>query len=137
MKISVVITTYNGSKYLYDQINSILNQTHLPNEIIVSDDNSEDNTLDIINSFKSNSLIKINQNFKRLGFVKNFEKAISLTSGDLIFLSDQDDFWESHKIEFILNKFKNDKSIFLTINNATLTDSKLKKTNTLRAKCFI
>ena len=65
MKISVVITTYNGSKYLYDQINSILNQTHLPNEIIVSDDNSEDNTLDIINSFKSNSLIKINKNFKR------------------------------------------------------------------------
>ena len=46
----------------------------------------------------------------------------------MLFLSDQDDFWESQKIEFKLNKFKNDKSIFLTINNATLTDSKLKKT---------
>ncbi len=92
--------TYNGEKYLAEQINSILNQTYTDFELICCDDCSTDSTLDVLFDFSiKDSRIKVFKNDVNLGFKKNFEKAISLCSGDYIALSDQDDVWEPWKLD--------------------------------------
>jgi len=99
-QVSVVICTYNGERFLREQIESILNQTYKLQEIIIVDDCSVDNTLLIIEDYaKSNRIIKYYQNHHNVGFTKNFEKALTLASGDFIALSDQDDIWKHDKIE--------------------------------------
>lgn len=99
--ISVVMATYNGEKYIEEQLTSILEQTRKPDEVIVSDDCSSDRTCEIVRkiSEKTDVLIKLSCNDKNLGYIKNFKKAISLSNGDYIFLCDQDDRWEKKKIE--------------------------------------
>lgn len=109
-KISVAMTTYNGEKYINQQLLSIFNQSVKPHEVVIIDDGSSDSTTDLIKNFISqkglkNWRIEINQ--QNLGFIANFKKAISLTTGDIIFLCDQDDIWRSDKIELILNIFEN------------------------------
>lgn len=123
MKISVAIASYNGQKYIEKQIQSILNQSVLPNEIVVSDDNSNDNTIEILKLIKEKSKININiiQNSLNKGYTKNFERAIKRCSGDLILLSDQDDFWFPEKIKKITSEFKFSK-LFLYLNNTLITD---------------
>ena len=98
MKLSVAVCTFNGEKYISEQLNSIINQTLAVNEIIICDDQSSDSTIEIINSFieKYPTLIKLYQNKINLNVNKNFEKAITLSTGDYIFLSDQDDVWEKN-----------------------------------------
>jgi len=110
-KISVALCTYNGEKFLHQQIDSILNQTHKVDEIVVCDDCSTDNTHQILNDYQKRfpEIFRIYSNEKNLRSVKNFEKAISLCTGEIIFLSDQDDVWENNKVEifntfFALNK---------------------------------
>ena len=107
MKISVALCTYNGEKFLLEQLESIMNQSVKPDEIIICDDFSNDSTLKILRNYESNyaNIIKVLQNQKNLGFVKNFEKAVSLCSGDIIFLSDQDDIWVENKIEIMMRTF--------------------------------
>ena len=131
MKISVVMTVYNGEKYLLEQMDSILNQSYLPNEIIISDDCSNDRTMNLLEKYNNNKNIeiKIYKNEKNLGFTKNFEKAIFKSTGDLVFLSDQDDVWYKNKIETIINKFNENPDINLIIHDADLVDANLKKTN--------
>ncbi|MDP1762777.1 MAG: glycosyltransferase family 2 protein [Sediminibacterium sp.] len=98
--VSVVMATYNGAKYLAQQIQSLLDQTVVPNEIIICDDASTDHTLAIIKQFSSHPQIKYNVNGTRLGVVRNFKKAVSLaTPGHYIALCDQDDIWLPEKIE--------------------------------------
>lgn len=104
MKVSVAMTTYNGEKYILQQLQSLLDQTRTIDEVIIFDDCSKDNTADIVNGFiEKNSLT--NWHFKvnevNCGFVKNFFNSIKSTTGDIIFLCDQDDIWDSHKIEEI------------------------------------
>lgn len=100
---SVAMTTYNGEKYIKEQLMSILTQTVPANEIIICDDCSKDNTVNIIEKIvKENTTmteIKLYRNKSNLGYIKNFYQAISLTKGDYIFLSDQDDIWHLDKIE--------------------------------------
>lgn len=131
MKISIVMTVYNGEKYLKEQIDSFLNQTVLPDEIIVADDCSSDKTIKILKEYKKNNFVKIKlfKNKYNLGFTKNFEKAISKSTGDIIFLSDQDDVWYNNKIEIIVKKFKNNPKVNLIIHDADLVDKNLKKNN--------
>lgn len=131
MKISIVMTVYNGERYLIEQIDSFFNQSYLPDEIIISDDCSYDNTMNLLEKYKENKSIdiKIYKNEKNLGFTKNFENAISKSTGDILFLSDQDDVWYKHKIETIVDRFKNNPNINLIIHNADLVDSNLKKKN--------
>src|SRR6266542_888200 len=109
MKISVAIGTYNGEKFLNVQLESILQQTIPVHEIIVCDDHSGDDTINILREFEVSypSLLKIFANEKNLGVVKNFEKAISLCTGNIIFLADQDDVWNNNKVESVLNFFRN------------------------------
>jgi len=98
--VSVVIATYNGERFLEQQINSVLAQTIKPAEIVVCDDDSTDNTIAILEKFSTNHQLKYYRNTKRMGVVENFKKAVSLaTPGNYIALCDQDDIWLPQKIE--------------------------------------
>ena len=98
--ISVALASYNGSKYIEAQIDSILTQTLPPFEIVISDDCSSDNTIEIIQKYcDQNSLIKLLPTKSRLGVVKNFENAFRNCSGNYIAFSDQDDIWLPEKLE--------------------------------------
>jgi len=96
--ISVCMATYNGEKYIYQQINSILLQLCRDDELIIVDDSSSDATLQIVESFKDKR-IKIIKNATNFGVLKSFSRAIESSSGDYIFLSDQDDIWLPGKVE--------------------------------------
>lgn len=111
--VSVVICTYNGSRYLSQQLDCIIQQTYSPLEIIISDDCSEDNTVDIINTYcQKDNRIRFFQNDQNLGYNKNFEKACLLATGDYIFISDQDDIWELNKISGMMQR-RNTQSDFV------------------------
>lgn len=105
-KISVAMTTYNGEKYLREQLDSLYSQTRIPDEIIVTDDLSSDNTVKILEEYKKSKGLKYFINKKRLGVNKNFEKSVSLCSGDYISFCDQDDIWLPEKIEKSYLKLK-------------------------------
>ena len=97
--ISIAMATYNGERYLQEQIESILHQTVQPAEIIVCDDGSLDGTIAILESYKQQGKLKYFINETTIGVVENFKKAVSLTSeGNYIALSDQDDIWLPHKL---------------------------------------
>ncbi|MCL1950271.1 MAG: glycosyltransferase family 2 protein [Turicibacter sp.] len=104
--ISVVMATYNGAKYLEQQLDSILGQTTSVQEIIIVDDGSKDKTLEILNRYqKQYSHIQIYQNEKNLGPARTFAKATLLSKGDLIFFCDQDDIWLENKVEKVRRVF--------------------------------
>ncbi|MBF4507165.1 glycosyltransferase family 2 protein [Flavobacterium sp. JLP] len=103
-KISVCMATYNGGKYIKQQIDSILIQLSENDELIISDDNSTDNTIDVIKGI-SDCRIKLFFN-KEKGYTSNFENALNQVTGDIIFLSDQDDIWVSNKVEICLEELK-------------------------------
>lgn len=107
MKTSVALCTYNGEKYIAEQLDSILKQSIAVDEIIVCDDGSTDETMNILHKYHATfpNIFKIHQNKQTLKVIKNFEKAINLCTGDVIFLCDQDDVWYPHKVETVLNYF--------------------------------
>jgi glycosyltransferase, family 2 len=123
--ISVCMATYNGEKYIKEQLSSILNQLSEKDEIIISDDSSTDKTVEIIESFQDKR-IKILKNNKFRQPNLNFEKALKYSKGDIIFLSDQDDVWVENKVEIILNQLK---KYDLIVSDAFITDEKLNITN--------
>lgn len=129
MKISVGICTYNGEKYIREQLESIINQSIKPDEIIISDDASEDNTIQIIESILSESDISyiINKNDVRQGLHSNFTKCFELCTGDVIFSCDQDDVWYEKKIETFLPYFY-EENIFV-YSNAIIVDHERKCIN--------
>lgn len=100
MKISVVMATYNGEKYLEQQIVSILEQTVKPDEFIVCDDGSTDRTIAILEKFAQQNKLRYVINDRQLGLIANFKKTVSLANnGNYIALSDQDDVWLPQKLE--------------------------------------
>jgi glycosyltransferase involved in cell wall biosynthesis len=103
--ISIALASYNGSKYIREQLDSILAQTYQDFELIISDDCSTDGTWQILEEYASkDNRIRIFENETNLGFKNNFEKAISLCNGEYIALSDQDDIWCQNHLELLLNK---------------------------------
>src|SRR5688572_30528777 len=108
MKISVAMCTYNGADFLSDQLESIIAQSRPPDEIVVCDDGSTDETQTLLKQFAAASPVHVTLHFneKNLGSVKNFEKAINLCTGDVIALSDQDDVWYADKLQLIENVFR-------------------------------
>lgn len=98
------MATFNGEIFLREQLNSLLCQTFLPHELIVCDDASVDSTFEIVKSFSDVATfnVKLFRNTKNIGFIKNFEKAISLCEGDYIALADQDDIWDPDKIKILV-----------------------------------
>lgn len=104
MKISIAMATYNGAKYLKDQLDSVLNQTFSDWELIIGDDCSTDHTMEILTEYsQKDSRISIFQNDSNLGFKKNFEKIFCHCSGDYIACCDQDDVWTKDHLEVLLN----------------------------------
>ena len=103
-KISVAMATYNGEKYIKEQLDSILIQLNENDELVISDDGSTDKTIDIINSYNDKRIKIIDGPHQ--GIIKNFENAIKNCSGKYIFLSDQDDIWENNKVDIVLKTFK-------------------------------
>jgi len=123
--ISVCIATYNGEKYIKEQLDSILSQLNINDEIIISDDHSTDRTLDLIRKFED-PRIKIFLNTNQKGYSKNFENAIRRTSGDIIFICDQDDVWMKNKVDVMLKALLNAP---LAMHNASIVDENLSSIN--------
>lgn len=114
--ISVAMATYNGEKYVGEQLQSICNQTQKVDEIVIIDDCSEDGTADIIRRYANEYLecnIRFFVNETNLGYKKNFKKAMSLCGGDIIFLSDQDDIWQDNKVEVLTGILENHENVSL------------------------
>ncbi len=127
MKISIALCTYNGAKFLAEQLESFLRQTLLPDELVVCDDRSSDETVKMIKDFASGAPfpVYLHVNEKNLGSTKNFEKAISMCQGDLIFLADQDDVWHEKKLEKFVAAFDSDEQIGLVFCNGDVVDEHL------------
>lgn len=98
-KIDVLLATYNGEKYLKEQIDSILNQTYQNINLIISDDCSKDGTREVLKQYENNEKIKIYYQEKNLGYIKNFEFLLKQVQNEIFMLSDQDDIWLPEKIE--------------------------------------
>lgn len=101
MKISLVMATYNGAKYLNEQLDSIKNQTLKLDEVIIVDDVSTDDTSYLVEKYISNHQLNwmFIKNEKNLGYKGNFKKGLAHARGDVIFLCDQDDIWHLDKVE--------------------------------------
>ncbi|HHU73173.1 MAG TPA: glycosyltransferase family 2 protein [Clostridiales bacterium] len=133
-KVSIVMATYNGEKYLREQLESILASSYEDIEIFVFDDGSKDETIDILRDYESRlpNKIHLKQNEKNLGVTKNFLQGLCATSSDYIMFCDQDDVWKPDKIEATLKRMlqlekKTGKDLPLAVfTDATVTDHKLK-----------
>ena len=113
MKASVVIANYNNEKYIEKCINSLKSQTYDDIEIIFFDDNSSDNSLDVVKNFSDIKIIenKEKSNYASLNQLNAFKQAVNLSNGELIFFLDSDDFFHEQKIETIVSYFiKNSKN---------------------------
>lgn len=105
--ISVVLCTYNGAKYIEEQLASIISQTYGIAEIIVVDDASSDHTCAILERARArDTCITLFKNESNIGFSANFEKAMKMANYDFIAIADQDDIWHQHKIEKMMRAFK-------------------------------
>jgi glycosyltransferase involved in cell wall biosynthesis len=103
-KVSVALTTYNGASFLRQQLDSIFQQSYKSLEIVAVDDCSTDGTVEILKKYSKRFPLRYIANKKRLGFIKNFEHAISLCGGDFIALADQDDVWKPEKLEILISQ---------------------------------
>lgn len=127
--ISIVMTTYNGAKYISDQLTSLINQTLAFDELIIVDDGSSDGTYRIIEEFKNqhpSMKIITKKNDNNLGYKANFKKALSLANGEYIFLCDQDDIWHPTKIAEMI-EVMNEKKAMLLACSFDLIDAQNKK----------
>ena len=131
MKISVAFIVYNGARYMRKQLDSILAQTHKVQEIIVCDDASSDNTKELLEEYKNKhpNLFFIHYNTKNIGPTKNIEKAIQACTGELILLADQDDYWETNKVETIVKWFEVNPTMNGVFTNGSLMNSNEKLDN--------
>lgn len=124
MTTSVAMCTYNGARFIEEQLRSILDQTIHVGEIVICDDGSTDETISIIEKVAKETIIPIHIhiNERNLGCVANFEKAIRLCQGDIIFLSDQDDVWMPNKVEVITKWFDQHPAMNVVFGDAILID---------------
>jgi hypothetical protein len=127
-KISVALCTYNGATYLHEQLATLTGQSRLPDDLVICDDRSTDKTLAIARSFARGApfSVSIEVNEKTLGTTKNFERAISLCSGDLIALCDQDDVWQSDKLECLAGAFAKSSDVGIVFSDADIVDAQLR-----------
>jgi glycosyltransferase involved in cell wall biosynthesis len=127
LKISVALCTYNGERYVRAQLESIWLQSRLPDEVVVVDDDSTDGTREVLAQCASASPVplRVLRNPQRLGYTKNFERAVGLCAGEIIFLCDQDDVWLPEKVALMSAPFESDASVLLVHSDALLVDSEL------------
>lgn len=128
LKISVAMCTYNGAKYLQAQLGSLCFQTRMPDELIIFDDVSTDETPILIRQFSDNAPfpVRFYRNANNIGSTKNFECAIARSTGDIVVLADQDDVWAAEKLQIIEEEFKSSPLVGLVFSDAELVDQDLK-----------
>lgn len=120
MKISIVLSTYNGSKYIEKQLESIRSQSLVADEVIISDDCSTDTTVEIIQNFIHKYKLKswrLYKNKVNKGWERNFKEILQLAIGDIIFPCDQDDVWNSNKLEIMSGIMQNNEKILLLVSD--------------------
>lgn len=132
--ISIAMATYNGEKYLREQLESIYAQTYKNIEVVVTDDGSSDKTVEILEEYAKSHGLRYYINETNLGFVKNFEKAVNLCKGDYIGLSDQDDIWLPHKLSTLMENIGDNLLIcsdakLIDENNNMIADSQFEYSN--------
>jgi glycosyltransferase involved in cell wall biosynthesis len=127
MKISIAMATYNGAQYIQEQLQSFVDQTRQPDELIITDDCSTDQTEAIVREFAKTApfAVEFHRNEKNLGYCGNFNAALMKTTGDLVFLSDQDDVWFPEKIEHMIGVAERNPQALVVMNDAALTDGEL------------
>ncbi len=128
MRICVALCTYNGEKYLPQQLDSLLRQERLPDRIVIRDDVSADGTWALLEAFvaqaRSHGIgVDLRRNADNLGYVRNFEQALQATDGDLVFLCDQDDVWHAEKIRRMAGEFERRPQLGLLHTDARLVDA--------------
>jgi glycosyltransferase involved in cell wall biosynthesis len=122
VKVSVVMCTYNGAKYIKEQIDTILAQTYPLFEFLIFDDSSTDDTMQIlVENAATNPVIKVIKNEVNVGFAANFKKALLAAKGDVIAIADQDDVWAKQKIERMLSDW-NETSLLVYCNSIRFTN---------------
>lgn len=124
-RISVAMATYNGEKYIGEQLDSIARQDLLPMELVITDDGSTDGTLRIAEEFARNAPfpVRIFRNEARLGYADNFLKAASLCQGDLVAFCDQDDIWMEQKLAVCSRSFADAEVVLAAHSAETFSDS--------------
>ncbi|TWH09937.1 glycosyltransferase family 2 protein [Pseudoxanthomonas taiwanensis] len=128
MRVSVVLCTYNGERFLGPQLESLLAQLRLPDEIVVQDDASSDGTWERLQAFAARARVRgvaveLQRNPANLGYVRNFERALQRARGDLVFLCDQDDVWHPEKIARMASRFLAEPELGLLHTDARLVDA--------------
>ena len=120
-RISVALATYNGGRFLHEQLQSLSQQSLSPHELVVSDDKSDDDTLSIVRSFaeKAPFPVVVIEGEGRLGYRLNFRRAANRCSGELIAFCDQDDIWKDNKLRIMARCF-DDPTVQLAYHNATV-----------------
>jgi glycosyltransferase involved in cell wall biosynthesis len=136
--ISIALCTYNGAKHLPAQLASLVQQTHLPFEIVACDDCSTDGTPQILKDFAATSPFPVRLHFNEtnLGSTKNFEKAIGLCTGEVIATCDQDDVWLPGKLERLAEVFTAEPDVGLAFSDAILVDDELRDTGHSLWNCY-
>ena len=126
MKFSIAMATFNGQSFLEQQLDSLNRQTRLPDELVIVDDNSSDQTLMTLKKFVETTLIKVRlfENEHRLGYRRNFAKAVGLCEGDVIAFCDQDDIWLPEKIATLEKLFIEDQRCSAIVHNAEIFGGK-------------
>lgn len=125
MRVSVALCTYNGARFLPLQLQSLLRQTRLPDQVVICDDGSSDDTCALLGAFMEEARnfgvgVELHFNPINLGYARNFEKALRLCSGDVIFLCDQDDVWCDGRVERFLKEFLSDHTCMMLHSDARL-----------------
>lgn len=127
MKISVCLATYNGASFIIRQLDSVLSQLNESDQVIVVDDRSKDNTVELIKQ-KYENRVEIYVNEVNMGAIKSFENALGIANGDVIFLCDQDDIWEENKVSKVINAFQKENAD-LVVHDALVVDGDLQTMN--------
>lgn len=120
--ISIAMATYEGARYLRHQLDSFASQTRLPDELVISDDNSTDATAEVVADFARTApfAVRFQVNATRLGFNRNFERAIMRCEGELILVSDQDDEWFASKIATVAALFEGRPDVLAVVNDQVI-----------------
>lgn len=125
MKISIAMAAYNGGRFIAEQLESFAGQSRLPDELVICDDGSTDDTMAIVERFAAGAAfpVRLYRNPENLGFNHNFARALSLCEGDLLLISDQDDVWYPSKIEQVERAISDEPGALVIVHDEHLADA--------------
>jgi glycosyltransferase involved in cell wall biosynthesis len=127
VRVSVAMTTFNGGAYVGEQLESFTRQTRPPDELVICDDCSSDDTVEQLEAFERGAPfeVRIERNPTTLTTAVNFEKAVSLCTGDIVLMADQDDVWLPHKIRTLVDVLESHPAVGAVFSNARVVDDEL------------